>query len=325
MVVVRVRETYDLSTVTNKMTLIGIHTPSPNLIKANFPGLLMNCKYYRPLSADVAIACASMLPADPLQVGTTDGDIAPEDMFNPILYKACTNESYSLLESRILGMVVNNNGDVAGASADIETSSAAPSGTDEFACYYGLLSDAHGWRHANPQAGLQMTGLKPLVHEVLSNFVAFPGTDSNIRVPSDATNGVTISPVNMRGNAKPLPRMPCTGFTSAGLASSATTGFGTQTGIPGNSQPSVAEFKTMVGCIIIPPSRLHELYYRMTIVWNIEFTDIRTIQEITNWAGLEALDEYTYFRNYTFSSESSKLLTSSSEMADANVDLNKVM
>lgn len=323
MVVVRVRETYDLSTQTSKMTLIGLHTPSPNLVKANFPGLLMNCKYYRPLSCDVAIACASMLPADPLQVGTETGDVAPEDMFNPILYKACTNESYSLLESRILGMVLQNNGDVAGASADIETNNAAPTGIDEFACYYALLSDAHGWRHANPQAGLQMSGLRPLVHEVLSNFVAVPGYDVGV-FPTADSNPVNLTAKQMRGNAKPLPRMPCTSFTQAGLSASSDAGFGSTTGVPGNSQVNVNEFKTMVGCIIIPPSRLHQLYYRMTVVWNLEFTEIRTIQEITNWAGLEAADEYTYFRNYTVGSES-KLLGSKSEMADANVDLNKVM
>ena len=105
MVVVKVRETYDLHTTQNKMTVIAIHTPKPDIIKRNYPGLLMQCKMYRPVSADVRVACASVLHLDPLGVGTSPGDVAPEDVFNPILYKAMSNKGMSQLEARINGMV----------------------------------------------------------------------------------------------------------------------------------------------------------------------------------------------------------------------------
>ena len=99
MVFVKVRETYDLHTVRNKMSVIAIHTPDPKIIKNNFPGLLMQCKSYRPYSCDVKLACASVLPVDPLGVGLAEGDVAPEDMFNPILYSAMSNFGMSQLEA----------------------------------------------------------------------------------------------------------------------------------------------------------------------------------------------------------------------------------
>lgn len=77
MVFVKVRETYDLHTLQDKMTVIGIHTPGSTIIKQNYPGLLMQCKGYRPVSCDVKLACASMLPLDPQGIGLEEGDVAP--------------------------------------------------------------------------------------------------------------------------------------------------------------------------------------------------------------------------------------------------------
>ncbi|ADB24814.1 ORF9 [Chimpanzee stool associated circular ssDNA virus] len=85
---VKVSETYDLSTQTDKMGFVGIHTPEGKLVYNMWSGLFKNFRKFRYASCDVTMACASMLPADPLQIGVEAGDIAPQDMFNPILYKA---------------------------------------------------------------------------------------------------------------------------------------------------------------------------------------------------------------------------------------------
>lgn len=329
MVVVKVRETYDLHTIRNKMSVIAIHTPDPDIIKRNWSGLLMNCKFYRPLSADVTIACASMQSADPLQVGTVEGEIAPEDLFNPILYKAVTNESFSLLEARILAM--NNEvttSETVGNSARVDSNGATPF-ADDFAIYYGLLSDAHGWRHANPQVGLSMTGLRPLVHEVLSNFgmanMVNTTTDTEaMRVPQNTTNGGTtqsVTPRFMRGNAKPMPRIPCTSFPTVNTKVDA--GFNIPSGIAVNNQTIVNTLRTVVAGIIIPPSRLHELYYRMVVEWSIEFSELRTLSEIAGWSALSDLGINTHFTDYSFGE--SKVVDSVQSLAGANVELNKVM
>lgn len=329
MVVVKVRETYDLHTIRNKMSIVAIHTPDSSLIKRNWPGLLMNCKFYRPLSADVTIACASMQSADPLQVGTVEGEIAPEDLFNPILYKAVTNESFSLLESRVLAMGTEvTTSETAGASAHVDSDGATPF-EDDFAVYYGLLSDSHGWRHANPQVGLTMTGLRPLVHEVLSNF----GTMNMVDAASPSVSGYSpnlaptgsfaqeITPKFMRGNAKPMPRIPCTSFPATN--DEVRSGFRVPADLPFNNETIVNQLRTVVAAICIPPSRLHELYYRMVVEWSIEFSEIRPIAEIVGWSGLAGLGSTTHFSDYDFGQ--SKTVDHIQGMAAANVELNKVM
>lgn len=319
MVVVRVREVYDLHTVRNKMTLIGIHTPNPQIVKSHWPGLLLNHKFYRPLSANVALACASIQAADPLQVGTVEGEIAPEDLFNPILYKAVSNESYALIESNILRMVHSEgSGNVInGRTATVDTS--VNNGvTDEFNAYYGLLADAHGWRHANIQAGLNMTNVRPLVHTVLAEY---GGIGTGNPLPNEATNNTatTIQAGTIRGHAVPFPRMPCTQYTTS-MASPAADGFPDDT--PGNVQTSVPSFRTLCACIVIPPSRLQTLYFRMVVEWNLEFSELRSAVELANWAGLGGAGQTAHWKDYTVPDTT---LTKVAGMASSNVEIDKVM
>lgn len=337
MVFVKVRETYDLHTVKNKMTVIGIHTPKPDIIKANFPGLLMQCKAYRPVSCDVRVACASTLPLDPLGVGTAEGDVAPEDLFNPILYKACSNFGMSQIEARITyaSTATLSGTDVDGPSVKADVDSFV-SGNDDFPVYYGLLSNAHEWRHANPQAGLEMTGLKPLVYEYLAN-VADKGTTQSFAFPgADGVASTNGAVQYIRGNAKPLPFMNCTSYSS-GSGGGLDPGFrvpsgATQPPTLTNVEQDVPWINCVVGAIIVPPSRLHELFYRMVIEWTIEFSQIRPIGEITNWVGLGVLAGVTHYQNYSYE-ETKKVLTGSEDtvfdhdqcMVSANVEVDKVM
>ena len=339
MVFVKVRETYDLHTVQNKMTVIAIHTPKPDIIKANFPGLLMQCKAYRPVSADVRVACASTLPLDPQGVGLAEGDVAPEDLFNPILYKACSNFGMSQIEARInqVANALATGVDVAGQTAgvDVDTLTA---GTDEFPIYYGFLSNAHEFRHANPQQGLEMTGLKPLVYEVLYNIgdnaqgnVTTPASDGPGYPGQDGTKQVLV-PRAIRGNAKPLPFINCTSYNPTGARHP---GFLVGADVVGqsvqNDEQDVPWINCVVGAIIVPPSRLHELFYRMVVEWTIEFSAIRPIGEITNWAGLGILGNMTHYQNYSFEATKQVLgvegdvMDHDQTMVSANVEIDKVM
>ena len=78
MVFVKVSETYDLSTKIGKMGIVGIHTPDSDLITRHYGGFIQNMKFAKFVKCDVAMACASMLPADPLQIGMEAGSIARE-------------------------------------------------------------------------------------------------------------------------------------------------------------------------------------------------------------------------------------------------------
>lgn len=335
MVFVKVRETYDLHTIKNRMTVIGIHTPKPDIIQKNFPGLLMQCRAYRPVSADVRIACASMEALDPLQVGVAEGTIAPEDAFNPILYKAMSNKGMSQLEARINydGVAGTALLDIDGNSADIDVDTTTAA-VDEFPIYYGLLSNAHDWKHAAPQSGLEMKGLRPLVYEMVYNVgdSINSANPTTVSVPlTDGAQGTFVARAIL-GKAKEFPFIPCTAY---GTADACPPGFMQGhhgENIPYNKETLVPYMKVFCGAIIVPPSKLHELYYRMVVEWTIEFSQIRPIGEITDWLGLATLGSGTHWQNYSYD-ETKKAVTGTDEtilekdscMVSANVDVNRVM
>lgn len=344
MVFVKVRETYDLHTTKNKMTVIGIHTPKPDIIKRNYPGLLMQCKAYRPVSADVRVACASMLPLDPQGVGTAEGDVAPEDVFNPILYKAISNKGMSQLEARINMMAhapTTMLADVDGQTATVDVDSVTNQ-ADEFNLYYGLLANTHDWKHANPQAGLSMTNLRPLVYEVLYNVgdqmlgadgVADP---THYSAPGSDGDRVNASVQGILGSARPMPFINCTSYTYVASTKSSPAilpGFPDVGSLmPYNAETDVPWINVVCGAIIVPPSRLHELFYRMVVEWTIEFSGIRPLSEIADWAGIARIGSGTHYQNYSYSSakqaitgSDETILNNDSCMVSANVDVNKVM
>ena len=343
---VTVSETYDLSTVVDHMGFVGVHTPQGSLIAKMWPGLIQNYKYMNFKSCDIEIACASMLPADPLQVGVAAGSIAPQDMFNPILYKAVSNDSMSTLVSQIY---------MAGASgaglsfADSENSgfigTSATDSFDQFKIYYSQLA-SDGWRKAMPQQGLSMKGLVPIVHTVVSNYGVpptmgyqdnvnvsnLPGVETPFTIASNIEGKYSaMAPGFMRGPAQRMPRFP-------------TTVFGGSTG--NANQPDVSNFsdnvavtaaypaipKTFVAAIVMPPAKLNVLYYRMRVTWHIEFYEPRPATDIYNWGTLNHIGgDLAYFSDYADNTKAVKASGISASDTDSemvyasNAELNKVM
>lgn len=338
MVRVKVRETYDLHTTKNKMTVIGIHTPGPTILKRNFPGLLMQCKAYRPVKADVVVACASVLPLDPQGVGLTENDVAPEDVFNPILYKAMSNFGMSQLEARINKMVSESgNNDVQGDTAFADVDNVVPANVDQFNLYYGLLSNARGWKTASPQRGLVMRNLRPLVWDMVYNIGDNRGAGGVDEQYGGITNTAAASAVNVqgvRGRARKMPFINCLAYDAV----TTLPGFPNPDAdhgdyLPYNAESTIPNLRVMVAGLVIPPSRLHELFFRMTVTWEIEFSMVRPIGEITDInGGLPGLGARTHFQNYDYSQSkkdltgtSDSILEQDTDMVASNVDITKVM
>lgn len=336
MVFVKVRETYDLHTIQNKMSIIGIHTPKAPIVKRNFPGLLIQCKAYRPVSCDVKLACASMLPLDPQGVGLAEGDVAPEDVFNPILYKACSNFSMDQIEKLVNSL---QEGAQWGARGDTLDSLNDGLTTDDFDIYYGLLSDAHGWKHANPQSGLAMTGLRPLVYEkVYTTGSTGIGSSSGsytegipAEIPEYAIlgngNRQLVYEQSFKGKAKPMPWLPSTVAVPSGtnppIVEDSVAGFN-NTAIQ-NAEVGVLAPRIFCGVIIVPPSRLHQLFYRLVCEWTLEFSSIRSFQEIVTWSGLAGFGSSQHIMDYDFSN--SKMLSEDTDLVSTSDDsgIHKVM
>lgn len=346
MVKVSVSETYDLSTQTNKMSLIGIHTPDKTLIQKTYPGLCINSKYCKILSQDVVIACASLEPADPLQIGTAPGSIAPEDMFNPILYKAVSNASMSQIEYRMHGLLAPGATNTVHGHQAIVDNDEVTTIADEFPAYYSLLSNRDGFKTANPQHGLEMRGLVPLVFERLDNAGIWSSDQASVASLNNTypmlsvntgegatglTDKVGITVRSMRGNAKPMPRFPTTILTSASPSSDASvvgTDFqynGMGDGFPANEQINMPDIPIcFTACIIVPPSKLHKLYYRMVVRTYLEFSEVRPISEITGFYGLaSSVYPDVYYSDYR---ELSKFADTKTTQVDVkSADIEKIM
>lgn len=338
MVIVKVRETYDLHTVKNKMSVIGVHTPGSKILKRNYPGLLMQCKAWRPVSCDVRLACASMMPLDPQGVGLENGDVAPEDLFNPILYKTVSNVSMSQIEAYINRTNTPGTWEAQGDSLDANYNGLT---SDDFGIYYGLLANTHDWKHANPQAGLEMRDVYPLVYENLNTIgqvgVLTNSTMTEQGAVSDIAYGInpdgsrsSMLSYTFRGNAKRMPFINTTTFIPSvadnTVIDGAVPGFNSSSyDIPTNRQVGVPSPKVYCALLCIPPSRLHQLFYRMVVEWRIEFSGIRPLSEITSFGGLEAVGNAQHVMSYSY--VDSKLLTSETDLVDTSAEtgITKVM
>lgn len=288
---VRLMETYDLSTNQNRLGLIGIKTPSASYIQKKYSGLYKSFKFVRIKSCDVELVCASQLPADPLQIGQSAGKVAPQDMFNPLLYTACSNDTWNALLSRIYNSAtsqyVTNS-----LSQSVRVFNDALDGADDttnWNVYYGLLAEGK-MKKAFVQSGLSMRGLVPIVYQVLAtnglnaglSGDTQPTVDSlNEVVPSSNIGGVitgnAASPLNgntvFKGHRMSMPRVP-TYLVPTLLG-----------GIP----------SCYVSAIVVPPASLNLTYFRLSVHWNVEFSGLRSdadwsltdMASIGNWSRSE--------------------------------------
>lgn len=320
MVFVKLRETYDLSTKTNKMGMIGIHTPSMDVVSRSWSGLVQNHKKIKLVSCDVKMACASILPADPLQVGVEAGDIAPQDMFNPILYKAVSNDSFGTLETRLYSLGYFNSNQSASVDYDQDP---LPDSVDNWGVYYAMLSQG-GFKKAMPQQGLQMKSLVPIVHQVVENRgenMAFGDSDFNDVSAWDKHQGVlrkvTKAGAILKGPSMRMPAIPTMYWDNANHDTE-------EYGSTIDARPTVLP-ATFVACILMPPAKLNKLYFRMTVSWLIEFIEPRSNVELSSLSNLEyeGLHRF-YYTDYV--SQSAKLNTARTSFVDTqDVDAKQIM
>lgn len=295
---ITISETYDLATTKGRIGLLGIHTPGIDIIRKLYPGLLLNYAKMKVESADLAVACASLLPADPLQVGTETGDIAPQDLFNPILYRAVSSDSFNTILNRVygLGNFFLNDGSLAANNVSGYDPFPSLSDSNEEDLYYGLLSEG-GWRKAMPQSGLQMTNLQPIVYQLINNYgnTRFETISNvsltNVNAVSEAgANSDTALATTMRGPSLHLPAFPTMKGLTTGTAAAG--GWSIPVGTPAQIP------KTFVAAIVLPPSKLHRMFFRMTIRWRISFYDLVSIVERGTLAQVQSAGLQTYGLGY---------------------------
>lgn len=329
MVRISVSETYDLSTKVNKMSLIGIHTPRMEIVKRSYGGLLSQAKMYRFHHCDVRLACASVLPADPLQVGVDAGDIAPQDMFNPIMYKAVSNQGMNQLELRMHGIAHDPNNSDRFIGQSIDKTDNVVGSTDNFNVYYTLLSNRKGWKVAHPQRGLSMKNLRPYVYERLYNEGDAPNTqDFSTVVYSDDGTGIVPTQDTLvagggirsiRGRPRPMPFLPVSTVLPSNVSADTS---GAYDSVEFDQLPDNKDMNIYCGLILMPPAKLNKFYYRLVVRWYIDLVGIRPYSEIQDLANMATQVSSFYGTDYTIAQNSKDALG----MVDVkDTDIEKIM
>lgn len=168
------QEIIDLHTETDKVSVLGIHTPVSKAPYAFLQGFFDAFQKYHYDGCSMSLVPAARLPADPSQVSYEAGTqpIDPRDLLNPIMFHGAHGES--------LGSVLNQFYAGGGSSSDVNRKfsdsvdlnevSQSQVGNDVIwqSLYYRALSD-NTWRKAHPQTGLRVKGMHPLVYGVGSN------------------------------------------------------------------------------------------------------------------------------------------------------------
>lgn len=174
------QEIIDLHTETDKVSVIGIHTPVTETPYDMLQPFFDAFQKYHYDGCSLVMVPAARLPADPSQVSYGAGEpaIDPRDLLNPILWHGCHGES--------LGSVLNQFYAAGSGTTDVtrrffdsgeynEKNTAQIGNAGVFdSLYYRALVDKT-WLKAHPQKGFRKSGLRPLVYEVSTDRQFVPG------------------------------------------------------------------------------------------------------------------------------------------------------
>lgn len=295
-------ETYDLNTINNELSLLAIHTPQANTMKRMFHGLFEQYKKFKILGCNFRMVCASQQALDPTLVGFSEGQMDPRDVLNPILFKACTGESMNALLDQIYNasqsVTASSSGSTLGASVDQHLTNNSLA----LRSYYSLLAD-DSFRREHPQKGITVMGLKPYVHKVVTTqpfkwSVTNAGTSTNYDRPM-VPGGTVTSGSSAYGFGAPSgsniysedPVNPSV-FVSNGLTDmpwldtsftkvdTYTDGSGQESSLAKTTNLLTNVPRVYMGVLVLPPSVALNLYFRLQIVWHIQFKDFRPAQDL---------------------------------------------
>lgn len=160
------QEIYDIATTPNKVTIIGIRTPSGSVPQKMLSGLWKQFKSVKYNGCDFVMRATARQPLDPLQVGNTAGSqMDMRDIQNPILFRGCHGESLGAILNELMAQNTGNHNFV-GDSLDIDNEDLA---ADVENFYYQCLTDM-SWQKSMPENGFARNGLHPLVYGMAANF-----------------------------------------------------------------------------------------------------------------------------------------------------------
>lgn len=312
------QEIYDIATTPNKVTIIGIRTPSGSVPSTMLAGLWKQFKSVKYNGMDFVMRASGVQPLDPLQVGTTAGSqMDMRDIQNPILFRGCHGESLGSILNDLMGAYSHG---FSGDSLDIDSADLDAS-VENF--YYQCLTDM-SWQKSMPSNGFARNGLHPLVYGLASNYQL--GTDNPDFELNDASfvqdsSGVSTADVNSEGTYNNSAGMGFqvksdgTGFQNAGKRwfTNDLQPLGwldTENRVGGNANdpyPNSHIPRCYMGVLLLPPSYTSGVrqYFRMVCTHYFTFKDFRSISLDSDYASTPG-----YYNTLNLSRDAEVTLTS---------------
>lgn len=169
------QEVVDLHTESDRVTAIGVHTPTGSFPRQMFRGFFDQYKKYKYLGCSISLVPAARLPADPSQVSFEAGEnaIDPRDLMNPIMFHGCHGDDLGTVLNKLYG---DDNG-ISDSIVGIDYGDDTPIGTPDVLerLYYKALTDK-SWKKAHPMRGFRKSGLHPLVYSLAVNRQIMPAS-----------------------------------------------------------------------------------------------------------------------------------------------------
>lgn len=168
------QEIYDINTVSDSVSIIGIHTPVGNKPRQMLAGFFTQFRKYKYSGCSVVATPAARLPLDVMNIAIEAGQNGanPKDVFNPILVRGCHGENLTAALNSIYKGSFMSEGSTLGKD-DFGNSVVPSGGLTWEQMYYRMLQDP-SFKKFSLSSGIKLSGLHPLIYNVASNTQLAP-------------------------------------------------------------------------------------------------------------------------------------------------------
>lgn len=173
------QEIYDIQTVSDKVSIIAIHTPTGSKPRQMLSGFFTQFRKYKYDGCSVVGTPAQRLGLSTPQLSTAAGDsmVNPKDVFNPALVRGCHGDNLNAALNSIYKGAFQSEGSALGL--DHFDDIVVPSGDLSWEqMYYRMLQDP-SFKKFSLNSGIKLSGLHPMVYNVASNHQIMPNEYSS--------------------------------------------------------------------------------------------------------------------------------------------------
>lgn len=288
------QEIYDINTVSNTVSVIGIHTPTGSKPRQMLSGFFTQFRKYKYSGCSVVATPAARLPLDVMNIAIEAGQNGanPKDVFNPILVRGCHGDNLSAALNSIYKGSFAEEGSSIGR--DFHTNSVSPvEGITWEQMYYRMLQDP-SFKKFSMSSGIKLAGLHPMIYNVASNHqISVTETSPSVgRLqhdgnPASASQGAEFSGATygsvVDGSSSVFPQFMTNRLQSLGWLD-------TRQVLNSKADSTVPAFtvlpKIFMACIVLPPA------YRVATAMRFVVTHYFEFKEFNTSLTLEGANEY---------------------------------